>query len=95
MGSHNGDFFSGRADEGTQPLPTLGALAFQLFLHKHGLSILDVALAAQVRLLTVWRISRGLPVSSKKASMVRDGIYRLTRVIYRGLIVVRQETSDK
>lgn len=74
--------------ETTQPLPNLVALTFQLFLAKYGLSILEVARAAQVRLLVVWRITRGLPVSPTQAQRVRATLARLTPAGYRGQIVV-------
>ena len=74
--------------ETTQPLPHLGALAFQLFLAKHGLSILDVALVAQVRLVIVWKITRGQPISPVQAKRVRNALARLTPAGYRGQIVV-------
>jgi hypothetical protein len=72
----------------TQPLPTLRALAFQAFLARHSLSLLEVALAAGVRLLTVWRVTRDLPVTSQQAERVRAGLYRLTGVRYRGGLTV-------
>ena len=72
----------------TQPLPTLRALAFQAFLARHSLSLLEVALAAGVRLLTVWRVTRDLPVTSQQAERVRAGLYCLTGVRYRGGLTV-------
>ncbi len=81
----------GMAEERTQPVPTLRALAFQLFLEKHGLCVRDVARAAQVRLLVVWNITRDLPVSHQQAEMVRAGLYLLTGVYYRGGITLHPE----
>lgn len=75
-------------NETTQPLPNLGALTFQLFLAKYGLSILDVALVAQVRLLVVWKITRGQPISPVQAKQVRAALAQLTPAGYRGQIVV-------
>jgi hypothetical protein len=74
--------------ETTQPLPNLGALAFQLFLAKYELSILDVALVAQVRLLVVWKITRGQPISPVQAKRVRAALAQLTPTGYRGQIIV-------
>jgi hypothetical protein len=79
------------ATEETQLLPTLRELAFQAFLARHSLSLLDVALAAGVRLLTVWRVARDLPVSPQQAICVRSGLARLTGVYYRGGITVNRE----
>jgi hypothetical protein len=76
------------AEERTQPLLTLRALAFQLFLAKHELCVRDVARAAQVRLLVVWNITRDLPVSHQQAEMVRAGLYLLTGAGYRGGITL-------
>jgi hypothetical protein len=84
------------AEEETQPLlalHTLRALAFQAFLARHGLSLLDVALAAGVRLLTVWKVARDLPVSPQQAESVRAALTRLTGADYRGGITVNQELS--
>jgi hypothetical protein len=81
----------GMAKEETQPLPTLRALAFQAFLHQHGLSLLDVALAAGVRLLAVWKVARDLPISPRQAASIRAGLVGLTGVDYRGGITVHEE----
>ena len=71
------------SEEPTQPLPNVAPLAFEGFLTRHRLSMLDVARAASVRLLTVWRVMRDLPVSEQQAAQVRAGLYRLTGVQYR------------
>jgi len=84
--------FTDYASEVTQPLPNLGALTFQLFLAKHGLTILDVALAAQVRLLVVWKITCGKPIKPVQAQQVRNALLRLTPSGYRGQILVDQGT---
>ncbi len=81
------------AGEETQPLLTLRGLAFQVFLAKHGLSLHDVALAAGVRLLVVWSLTRGLPVSRQQAQRVRMGLHRLTGTVYRGGITLRLEQT--
>jgi hypothetical protein len=86
---------SDSTNETTQPLPHLGALAFQLFLAKHGLSILDVALVAQVRLVIVWKITRGQPISPTQAQQVRGALFQLTPAGYRGQIAVYREMPDK
>ncbi len=79
------------AEEKTQPFPTLRELAFQAFLVKHELSIVDVALAAGVRLLVIWKIARDQPVSRQQAERVRMGLHRLTGVVYRAGITLRLE----
>jgi hypothetical protein len=79
------------AEEETQPLPTLRGLAFQMFLARHGLSLLEVALAAGVRLLTVWKLTRALPISAHQAQSVRAALARLTGVDYRGGMTVSEE----
>ena len=40
----------------------LSGIAFQLYLQKHNLSPLDVALTAGVRYMTIWRMMRALPI---------------------------------
>jgi len=78
-------------EEQTQPLPTLRGLAFRFFLARHKLTMLDVARAADVRMLTVWSITRDLPISRQQAEMVRAGLYRLTGTQYRGGITLRPD----
>ncbi len=78
----------------TQPLPTLRALAFQAFMARHGVTLLEVALAAGVRVLTVWRVARDLPIAQQQAERVRAGLYRLTGVHYRGGLTVYVETRE-
>ena len=72
----------------TQPLPTLRALAFQAFLERHALTLLDVAMAGGIRLLTVWKVAHDLPISPLQAASVRAGLARLTGECYRGGITV-------
>ena len=77
----------------TQPLATLRRdmahnWDFCTYLDQHQLSILDVALAARVRLLVVWRIQQGMPVSISHANQVRAALYRLTGVAYHLVIEV-------
>ena len=74
--------------EETQPLPTLRALAFQAFLTRHALTLLDVAMAGGIRLLTVWKVAHDLPISPLQAASVRAGLARLTGECYRGGITV-------
>jgi hypothetical protein len=80
-------------EEETQPLVPLRGLAFRAFLEKHRLSLLDVARAAEVRLLVVWKITRDQPVSSQQARMVRTGLAVLTGTYYRGGITLYLEAS--
>jgi hypothetical protein len=60
--------------------------AFRTYMPHFELSILDVALAAHVRLLTVWNIAQGLPIREEHAQAVRSGLHRLTGVPYTGPI---------
>jgi hypothetical protein len=46
------------SEPATQPL---SGLVFQLYLQKHDLSPLDVALRVGVRYMTIWRMMRALP----------------------------------
>jgi hypothetical protein len=75
-----------KVEEQTQPLPPLSPLAFERFLTRHRLSILDVASAARVRMMTVWRVAHDYPISIDQAAQVRLGLYHLTGVSYRGRI---------
>ncbi len=60
--------------------------AFRAYLQHFELSLLDVALAAKVRLMAVWKIEQGLPIREADALAVRSGLYHLTGVPYTGLI---------
>ena len=62
--------------------------AFRAYLRHFELTILDVALAARVRLLTVWKIEQGLPIREKDALAVRTGLQQVTGVHYTALIPV-------
>ncbi|MGH2482208.1 MAG: hypothetical protein ACRDHW_21365, partial [Ktedonobacteraceae bacterium] len=83
---------SARLSERTQPLPTIATLLFEGFLARHQLSILDVAQAANIRLLIIWRVARDLPVSAQQARQVYSGLRHLAGVPYRGRI--RLQTSE-
>jgi len=75
-----------QSEEQTQPLPNIARLTFEGFLKRHQLSMLDVAQAAEVRLLIIWRVTRDLPISEQQAQQVYAGLYRLAGVPYRGRI---------
>lgn len=82
------------ADEQTMPLPGLDPAAvsreqFNAYLRRHNLTILDVALAAGLRLLYVWKVSRGEAVEVQYASAIRKALYALTHEPYMGLIAVQ------
>jgi len=47
-----------------------------------------VALAAQVRLSTVWSIGQGLPISAEHAQAVRTSLYQVTGVPFTEAIAV-------
>jgi hypothetical protein len=65
-----------------EPLPLTTEAAFQSYVNQHHLSLLDVALASQVRYLTVWNIAHQVPVRVRHAAQVRVGLQRLTGVAY-------------
>lgn len=60
--------------------------AFRAYMQRFELSLLDVALAARVRLLVVWRLTQGLPIHAEHAQALRAGLQRLTGVPYTGRI---------
>ena len=62
--------------------------AFRTYLQHFGLSILDVALAARVRLSTVWNIEQGFPIREEHALAVQRGLFQLTGVPYTTSIAV-------
>jgi hypothetical protein len=63
-------------------LGTQSSTTFRAYLERYGLSLLDVALAAQVRLLSTWNIQQGIPVRRVHAASIRAGLYELTGVPY-------------
>jgi hypothetical protein len=74
---------------------TIASLVFAGYLSRHQLSILDVALAARVRLLTIWRVLRDEPVSEEQAHQVYMGLYHLTGVPYRGRIRLQAAGNER
>ena len=82
------------ADERTMPLPGLDPAVvsreqFNAYLRRRNLTILDVALAAGLRLIYVWKVSRGEPVEVQYAGAIRKALYTLTHEPYTGLIAVQ------
>ena len=66
----------------------VSSTAFRAYLQHFGLSRLDVARAARVRMLTVWKIEQGLPIRAEDALAVCSGLHYLTGVSYSTLIPV-------
>lgn len=60
------------------PTQPHSGIAFQLYLQRHNLSPLDVALTAGVRYLTVWRMMHALSIRREDESLIRRGLFRLT-----------------
>ena len=60
--------------------------AFRAYMLHFNLSLRDVALVANVRMLTVWKIEQGLPIREADALAVRSGLHHLTGVLYTGPI---------
>ena len=62
--------------------------AFRAYLQHFGLDRQQVAQAANVRMLTVWKIEQGLPIREADALAVRATLYHLTGVPFAPLIPV-------
>jgi hypothetical protein len=58
------------------------AVAFRRYLREYQLQLLDVALKAGVRYMTVWRIWQGQPISSRNELLIRQGLLRMTGIPY-------------
>ena len=69
-------------EQETLSLERIKGTLLQHFLWRHGLTIWDVARAAQVRLPLVWRATWGLPISTQQAARLRLGLYLLTGSFY-------------
>ena len=82
-----------RKDDDTQILPPLdvraaSSAAFHAMLLHYGLTIGQIAQAARVPQIIIWRVDHGLPISSSSAVAVRAGLQRLTGVFYTAPIAV-------
>jgi hypothetical protein len=66
----------------------VSSAAFRAYLHHFELTLLDVALAGRVRLMTVWKVEQGLPIRAEDALAVRTGLQQVTGVHYTTLIPV-------
>jgi hypothetical protein len=84
-----------QSDEETQPLPPIARLTFEGFLTRYHLSMLDVARAAGVRLLTIWRVMHDEPISEQQAQQVYAGLALLAGVPYRGRIRLHAAGREK
>jgi hypothetical protein len=82
--------YENKSEVATQPL---NGIAFQLYLKRHNISPLDAALAVGVRYLTVWRMTRALPVRREDEMIVRQGLFRLTGEWYTAPIPARSESA--
>jgi hypothetical protein len=80
----------------TQPLPTsiITACAFAHVLTQHHLTMLDLAQAAGVRLMVVWRALHGLPITASQAQSLRRALFDLTGVAYRGTLLTHGEEAE-
>jgi len=61
---------------------------FEQYLSENNLEALTVAVAARVRYLTVYRATKGQPISLRDAETIRQAAYRLCGVAYRGIFAV-------
>lgn len=73
------------SDQDTIPLPH-NAIAFQSYLQRHHLTLLDVAQASGVRYLTTWKIAQNQPVRCETVDIVRNALQRLTGEPFRGYL---------
>ena len=66
----------------SQDQGAISSAAFRTYLRHFELSLLDVALAARVRLMTVWKIEQGLPIRAEHALAVQTALQQITGVPY-------------
>jgi hypothetical protein len=78
-------------EQETIPLPRLSGWLLEHFLSSHQLSLREVARAAHVPLLVVWRACRGLPIAPWQAVRLTEGVYALTGVPYRFRLLTQEE----
>jgi len=79
------------SEPATQPL---NGVAFQLYLQRHNLSPLDVALTAGVRYMTVWRMMRALPIRREDETLVCRALFRLTGAWFTAPVLTRTDLSN-
>ena len=58
----------------------------QAYVSFYDLSWSEVARAAGLLLIVLWRVTRALPVSAAHAAALREGLFRLTGIAYTGPI---------
>jgi hypothetical protein len=69
--------------------------AFEQYLQQYNLEALTVSIAAQVRYLTVWNALKGKPITAEQAAKIREGIFKLTGIRYRGeFVLAENQTHD-
>jgi hypothetical protein len=79
----------------TIPLPRLSGWLLEHFLSTHQLSLREVARAAQMPLLVVWRACRGLPIAAWQAARLTEGLYALTGLRYRSRLVIQENPNGQ
>lgn len=79
-------------EEETLYLPQIprltGGPAFRAFLREHQLTIVDVALAAQMRLMPVWQLWQNRPIKLREAQAIRETLYRLTGAYFTAPVAI-------
>lgn len=62
--------------------------SFEEYLAQNNLEALTVAMAARVRYLTVYRATKGQPITLKDAETIRQVAYHLSGVTYKGVFAI-------
>jgi hypothetical protein len=66
---------------------------FEQYLKQHNLEAITVSIKAQVRYLTVWKATKGNPITHNSEQKIRQAVITLTGVPYTGPLVIKQEPS--
>jgi hypothetical protein len=82
-------------EQETIPLPRLSGWLLEHFLSIHQLNLREVARAAQLPLLVVWRACRGLPIAPWQAARLTEGLYALTGVCYRPRLLTQEDPNGQ
>lgn len=68
---------------------------FEAYLKHQHIEPLVLSLHAQVRYLTVWNATKGNPIAPESAQRIRQTVFRMTQVAYRGpFVLTRPEALE-
>lgn len=61
---------------------------FEAYLKEQNIEPILLSLEAHVRYLTIWNATKGNPITSEHAQRIRQAVFRMTKVAYKGSFVL-------